>query len=427
MKTARTFSRRKFIAAGAGAAAAAAAGTRLAFDAHDAAAVNFSGPTILPPDRIGIQLYTVRDRVSSIGFAKVFEALAGIGYKGIEFAGYTQGSVGPITLEQIRSLLDANGLKGIGSHVSPSDQNIGRLLDEAEILGLPYIGISFIVPPNTTKSGWQQYAENGNRWGALAKARGIKLYLHNHFQEFAPTSDDPTTRGIDVLITEGEPDLLYFEYDIYWAYVGQHLFGQGPLAFQPIDYVLPRKSRFPLFHVKDGRRNTASAQGYEIADVGEGSIDFEDFFCRVGEPPEHWYLNENDNGADHPMGSLASAKFSYMNMRYGLQGCAGPTAAEAQAFAARRERRGVAVSWSTASEVDLLGFHVWRSAGGRMRRVNAKLVHAKHGGRPRGASYRVLDHGTRGGVDYTYRLQAVRRDGTRTWAASTTYPVGGAR
>src|SRR5689334_14666750 len=45
---------------------------------------------LLPADRIGIQLYSVRDQIDAIGFARVFETLARIGYKQVEFAGYTQ-------------------------------------------------------------------------------------------------------------------------------------------------------------------------------------------------------------------------------------------------------------------------------------------------------------------------------------------------
>ena len=149
-----TLSRRQLLAGGVGVAAAAALGTRAstALGTGESGEA-FSDPKILPPDRIGIQLYTVRDQVSSVGFKTVFETLAAIGYKGIEFAGYTQGN-GAITFPQIRTLMDDNGLVGIGSHVSPNAGNIDQLLDQAEILGLPYIGVSLVVPPNTTYAGW---------------------------------------------------------------------------------------------------------------------------------------------------------------------------------------------------------------------------------------------------------------------------------
>ena len=316
--------RKALLGAGAGAAATAALASRplkaLASPAEPD--VNFVGAPILPHDRIGIQLFTIRDQVSSLGFAKVFETLAGMGFKGVEFAGYTQGSVGAITVQQIRSLLDANGLKGIGSHVSATTSNIQSVLDNAQVLGLPYVGLASVSSTEGTLAAWKQAAANLNTMGAAARDRGIKFYWHNHDGEFGFVRDAPTTRIYDVLLAETDPDLVFMEMDIYWAYVGQYKYGRWPLpTFDPLDYVKAHRSRYPLFHVKDGRANTASPNGYDMVDIGQGSIDFERFFCEVGEPTLHWYLYERDNASSHPKGSMASAECSFLMMRYGLRGC----------------------------------------------------------------------------------------------------------
>jgi sugar phosphate isomerase/epimerase len=304
----RTLDRRALLGVAAGAGAAVALGSR------GSVALGAWPQLLMPRGRIGIQLYTVRDQVSSVGFAAVFDRLAAIGYKEIEFAGYTQGT-GPITIAQIRQLMDDRGLVGIGSHVSPSSSNIEQLLDEAEILGLPYLGISFVVPPNTTVAGWQQVADDFNTYGAAAAARGIGFYFHNHFQEFSFT-EQPGVRGIDVLLAETDPKLVYWQLDIYWIHVGQYQFGQvPPFTFQPLDYVTPRRNRIPLFHVKDGKRNPASPFGYDIVDVGEGDIDFRTFFTTVGEKWKHHYGMEHDNAAQEEGGSFGSAERSYRYMR----------------------------------------------------------------------------------------------------------------
>lgn len=326
MRSESTLTRRKLIGAGAGAAAATVLGTRTptAFGATaaDASTDAFVGPALLPPGRIGLQLYSIRDQVSSLGFAEVFETLAAIGYKAIEFAGYTQGSVGAITLAQIRQLLDANGLVGVGSHVSISDANIQQVLDAAEILGLPYVGLASASSQTNTVAGWQQTAANFNRWGAAASARNIKFYWHNHQTEFGFTMDQPTTRIYDILLAETDPAFVFMEMDIYWAYVGQYLYGTAPLpTFEPLDYVTANRARYPIFHVKEGKRNQASQNGYDMEDVGQGHIDFENFFCTIGEQDSHWYLWERDNANTHPFGSMASAECSWLYMRYGLLGC----------------------------------------------------------------------------------------------------------
>src|SRR5687767_13065056 len=87
----RTLDRRTLLGVAAGAGAAFALGSR------GSVALGAWPQLLMPRGRIGIQLYTVRDQVSSIGFAEVFRRLAAMGYKEIEFAGYTQGT-GPITI-----------------------------------------------------------------------------------------------------------------------------------------------------------------------------------------------------------------------------------------------------------------------------------------------------------------------------------------
>jgi hypothetical protein len=95
----------------------------------------------------------------------------------------------------------------------------------------------------------------------------------------------------------------------------------------------------------------------------------------------------------------------------------GTTAVTAASFTGRAAKNGVRISWRTASETNAVGFHVWRLADGKATRVNAKLIAAKAAGRSSGAAYSLLDRTTRRGSSSTYRLQVVRRDGTRAWVA----------
>jgi hypothetical protein len=84
--------------------------------------------------------------------------------------------------------------------------------------------------------------------------------------------------------------------------------------------------------------------------------------------------------------------------------CNAPTAALIRSFTARH---GV-IRWSTASEVGIAGFAVYRVDG---TRVNARLIRGRWTGTPRGGTYRLVDPvGAR-----TYRLRIVRTDGTRSW------------
>ena len=318
----RPLSRRALLAGGAGVVTAAAAGVAEAATKPKQKPYRGSCPpeptALLPHQRIGIQLYTVRDQIQSVGFAKTFAKLSEMGFTEVEFAGYTQGT-GPISMKQLRRLLDDHGLRGVGCHSGASVDTIEKALDDAQALGLPMIGIAdapTATPLGGTKSQWQQSADDMNRMGQAAHKRGLPFYWHNHSTEFSLCLDDPTTRAYDVLLAETDPKLVFMEMDVYWAYVGQFQYGRAPMpTFDPVAYMLKHAERYPLFHVKDGRLNSQSYNGYDIVDVGQGHIDFEAFFGKLKKRERHHFLNEQDDAGNHPQGSFMSARCSYAVMR----------------------------------------------------------------------------------------------------------------
>ncbi|NUS25315.1 MAG: sugar phosphate isomerase/epimerase, partial [Streptomyces sp.] len=237
----RRLSGRGMLGVAAGATAAAllgAAATPATAATASAATAAGRGRPVLPPGRLGIQLYSLRDKVSTLGFAPVFAELEKYGYDEVEFAGYTQGSAGPITLAQLKRLARDHGLTPIGSHVGyyaddPSAytfaDNLTKVLDDAQALGLKHIGTaSGPFRYGSTVDAWKRAAEDFNTYGAAAKARGMKFYQHNHSEEFSFATDNPKVRLYDVLLAETDPDLVFLEMDIFWAYSGQFRFSRRP-------------------------------------------------------------------------------------------------------------------------------------------------------------------------------------------------------
>ncbi|HCA84983.1 MAG TPA: xylose isomerase, partial [Streptomyces sp.] len=292
------------------------------------AAGKAGGAPLLPPGRLGMQLYSLRDQVSTIGFARVFEELRSYGYDEVEFAGYTQGSAGAITLPELRALVRDNGLKPVGSHVGyhSSDPNaytfatkLDQVLDDAETLGLKHVGTaSGPFRYGDTVDAWKRAAEDFNTYGAAARARGMKFYQHNHAEEFSFASDQPDVRLYDVLLAETDPDLVHLEMDIYWAFCAQFRFSVRPdgvaAPFDPIDYVLKQPHRYPLFHVKDGDRDPSTRDGYRMTDVGDGDIDYQSFIGgveRMQRRYKHHWIAEHDNPGD----SLRFAERSAEHLR----------------------------------------------------------------------------------------------------------------
>jgi sugar phosphate isomerase/epimerase len=304
------------VAVGVGAALGPTAANALGGALPAAVAPSGGRNRLVPVNRIGIQLYTIRDKVSSLGFRAVFEELADIGYSEIEFAGYTQGNVGAISIPEIRQLLDDNGLRAVGSHVNLNPNNIDAQIETALALGMPHLGQGGPIAGGyggpIPKADWLTAIDTWNQMGEKAKAAGLKLYSHNHAQEWGFPVDDPGTRVYDLLWDGLDPDLVYFEMDVYWAYVGRHLYP----GFEPIDYVKRDPRRFPILHLKDGRTNEASGNGLDIIEFGAGDIPYQAFLSQLRDRGQRFGLYEQDNAATvaepgNALNSLGNARRSY--------------------------------------------------------------------------------------------------------------------
>jgi hypothetical protein len=89
------------------------------------------------------------------------------------------------------------------------------------------------------------------------------------------------------------------------------------------------------------------------------------------------------------------------------------TAADVATFSAKRSGGGVVLRWHTATELNVLGFNVYREEIGRRVRVNKQLIAAS--GTARGYKYLFVDHRPRAAKTPRYRLQIVHVNGARSW------------
>jgi sugar phosphate isomerase/epimerase len=356
-------SRRQMLAATTGMAAAALFGlgsghahaSTGAAAANGAVAAKGGNGVLVPPGKRGIILYTVRDAISRnplttdpslpSGFKAVLEQLAKIGYKQIEFAGYTQNSNSPggnvnnvEGAHLLRKWLDDNGLEGEGNHGSiPStitDATIAQFdaqCEIANILGFGHIGTGNDPTRSAYLADWQIAADVWNFFGQRAASHGLKLYTHNHDAAYSFLLDTgapdelgrPTAstglRRLEWFLQNTDPAYVYLEMDIYWAHVAQHRFptftaADGTVVSRPFDpagLVAAQTTRFPLFHAKDGAARPDLSAGYTIVPFGQGNIDFKSFFQRIGAKGYHNSMYEQDNANSVP--APASASLSMLN------------------------------------------------------------------------------------------------------------------
>jgi sugar phosphate isomerase/epimerase len=303
---------------------------------------------LIPERNRGIILYSVRDRITAApddsgipyGFERVLARLAEIGYKEIEFAGYTQNTsiLGrQITPTEIRKILDDNGLVANGTHTSINPDTFEQQMDIAEELGMKNIGTGSDPTSSSVKADWDAAADLWNTLGRRAKKRGLRLYTHNHDAAYGFLLDSgpldangrPTrssgVRKLEYFFDRTDPRYVFFEMDIYWAYVARfkhtsYTDKRGTVKtdlFDPILTVAPRTTRFPLFHAKDGNKNPAVGNGYDMVPLGTGDINFQQFFQTIGEQNFHhanWEQDSAPGGTANPGQSIDFAGISYANM-----------------------------------------------------------------------------------------------------------------
>jgi len=269
-------------------------------------------------NRIGVQLYSVRDRMEK-DFTGTLEGVAKIGFKEVEFAGYYNQSP-----EAVRATLDRLGLRAPSSHIMLADitKVMPGQIKAAKTIGLEYITVPALFQPlmgKVTPDFWPKTAAEFNRVGKALKAEGIGFAYHNHSFEFEKLPDGKT--GYEILLSETDPAYVNFELDLLWATVA----GQDPVAmFQK------NPGRFPMWHVKDvkgvdaARAAVASTEGSTIqklqkvggslAAVGTGDIDFKRIFAAAGTSGMRHFFVENDS-APQTASSLADIETSYKNLR----------------------------------------------------------------------------------------------------------------
>jgi len=243
-------------------------------------------------DKVGLQLYTVRDLMQA-DMPGTLAKVAAAGYKEVEFAGYFGR-----TPAQIRDLLQQNGLTSPSSHL-PIDvfEKTPSVLADAKAIGnewatLPWIGEE---RRGKTADDWKRMADLFSTFAAQAKSAGLRFAYHNHNFELAPVGG---TRPLDILLSNTDPSLVDFEMDLYWV-----VFGGG----DPLDFFNRYPGRFPMVHVKD----SAGPPDNKMVDVGSGVIDFRTIFANGGKAGIKHYFVEHDQPAD-PIATITNSA-RYLN------------------------------------------------------------------------------------------------------------------
>jgi sugar phosphate isomerase/epimerase len=255
-------------------------------------------------EKIGVQLYTVRDLMKD-DFDGTIAKVAKIGYKEVEFAGYF-GRTG----QQVRAVVDKNGLKAVSTHVQYDelDDKFPSVIETSKAIGLEYIVCPWI-PEDLRKSPdiWKQAAEKFNKCGEQSKKAGMQFAYHNHWFEFLPVDGK---LPYDELLKLCDAKLVKMEMDLCWITAA---------GADPLKYFNLYPGRFPLVHVKDLKKlPTITAGGsqnfgdtVDLTAVGSGIIDWKKIFAQSEKAGIKHYIVEHDKPAN-PFESI-TASYEYLN------------------------------------------------------------------------------------------------------------------
>jgi sugar phosphate isomerase/epimerase len=254
-------------------------------------------------ERIGLQLYTVRDEMAK-DFEGTLGKVAAIGYKEVEFAGYFDR-----TPKDVRAVLDRRGLTSPATHVDYKSlrENLPQVLETAGIIGHRYVVLPWLDDATRKEPDvWKHVADTLNRAAAAGSKSAIQVAYHNHHFEFAPVDGK---LPYDILLEACDPKLVKMELDLCWITAA----GQDPVA-----YFQRYPGRFPLVHVKDLKKVPAGPTPGalpiteilpDVTDVGSGSIDWKRIFAQSKRAGIRHYFVEHDRPAQAFESLAASYKY----------------------------------------------------------------------------------------------------------------------
>jgi sugar phosphate isomerase/epimerase len=272
------------------------------------------------PRALGVQLYTVRDRLGDKA-AETLEAIAAIGYKELE--------VGRADLPRLVPIAQKLGLTAVSTHLETpivtgqweswpvltrvkdaygGEDGLKRAIDEVAAHGVRYAVLPYLMATERRLDApyYERLADRLNEAGRLAGAAGLKFGYHNHGFEFEALPDG--RRALDVLAARLDPALVTLELDVFWI---------GVTGADPVQLIGQYAGRAELLHMKDKAKTAATATQEKnvprdaFVEVGNGALDFAAIVKAAGQAGVKHFFVEQDHTPGDPLDSLAQ---SYRNL-----------------------------------------------------------------------------------------------------------------
>lgn len=258
---------------------------------------------------LALQLYSLREDAQQ-DFIGVLKQVAGMGYKGVEFAGLH----GHDPAEIAKIVADL-GMVCASAHMGlPTSENVNQIADEAKALGIPFV-VSGGGPPNYADAdAIQDIAEKFATAAALLEPHGLKFGIHNHWWEFDHEVDGQCPH--DLMMAQA--GTAFAQVDICWVAFG---------GDDPVDAIARNAGRVDLIHVKDStlEKNAEGRPATPHVAVGEGNVDVPACIAAAEAAGSQWAIVELDScGTDMEEACRKSAVYLLSNgLAEGTSCCGG--------------------------------------------------------------------------------------------------------
>ncbi|MCC6442878.1 MAG: sugar phosphate isomerase/epimerase [Armatimonadetes bacterium] len=234
---------------------------------------------------IALELYSVREDCAK-DLPGTLEAVARMGYEGVEFAGYHGYSAA-----ELRKMVDDNGLKVAGTHIG-LDTLLGDQFEKTvefnQTIGNPFLIVPGLAQERTASpAAWRETANIFNEVAANLKPLGLKTGYHNHHTEFNPMDGELPW---DIFFGETVPDVV-MQFDL-----GNALFGGADLVS-----ILKRyPGRCDTIHLKPYSKKAGAENPEKGFDpiIGDDDVPWKEIFhlCET-QGNTKWYTVEYESAA----------------------------------------------------------------------------------------------------------------------------------
>ncbi|MFT2008343.1 sugar phosphate isomerase/epimerase [Pontibacter sp. 13R65] len=249
-----------------------------------------------PTQKVGIQLYTLREQISK-DVKGVIGKVAKAGYNEVETYGYSlQNKFWGLEPKAFKQLLSANKLTAPSGHFgfddyigAGKDEDLKTYIEAAKAIDMKYVVVPYLGDKlRQSASDYQRIAERLNTAAEACKAAGLGLAYHNHDFEFQKFDN---TTGYDILLNETDKELVKFELDLYWVVRAK---------LDPVTMFNANPGRFVMWHVKDMDKANPKLN----TEVGSGSVNFRKIFDQASQSGVQHIFVEQENFSIDPFKSI---------------------------------------------------------------------------------------------------------------------------